>query len=167
MLSTLPNPMLHFREELLPSDAGAVRRLVTATGMFRPHEVDVAVELVDEALNRGEASGYYFIFAEQAGQVMGYGCYGPITVTTHSYDLYWIVVDPSQQGKGLGRDLLQRAEQRIAGRGGRQVYIETSGQETYLPTRRFYERCGYELEATIRDFYAPGDDKLIYVRRLM
>lgn len=159
--------MLHFREELLSSDADSVRRLVAATKMFRPHEIDVAVELVEETLNRGEAAGYHFIFAEQAGEVVGYVSYGPITVTTDSYDLYWIVVDPSQQGKGLGRSLLQLAEQRIAGRGGRQVYIETSGQEIYLPTRRFYDRCGYELEATIRDFYAPGDDKLIYVRRLM
>lgn len=159
--------MLHFREKLLASDADSVRRLVAATGMFRPHEIDVAVELVDETLDRGEASGYHFIFAEQAGQVVGYVCYGPITVTTHSYDLYWIVVDPSQQGKGLGRSLLQRAEQHVAARGGRQVYIETSGQEIYLPTRRFYDRCGYKLEATIKDFYAPQDDKLIYVRRLM
>jgi hypothetical protein len=27
---------------------------------------------------------------------------------------------------------------------------------------RFYERCGYTLQAVIDDFYAPGDSKAIY-----
>lgn len=155
-----------FRDALLTSDRDAVRAIVTATEMFRPNEIDVAVELFDERLARGDASGYHFVLAEDAGQVVGYVCYGPISVTLHSYDLYWIVVGPSHQGKGVGRDLLQQAEQRIKGMGGGQIYIETSGQKVYEPTRRFYDRCGYQLVSTIPDFYAPGDDKLIYVRRL-
>jgi ribosomal protein S18 acetylase RimI-like enzyme len=158
--------MLLFREELRPSDREAIRDVVSATGMFRPNEVNVAVELVDDCLIEGTTSGYHFVLAEEAGRIVGYVCFGPITVTLHSYDLYWIVVEPSQQGKGVGRSLLQQAEERIRELGGRQVYIETSGQEQYQPTRGFYDRCGYELIATIADFYAPGDDKLIYVRRL-
>jgi RimJ/RimL family protein N-acetyltransferase len=34
----------------------------------------------------------------------------------------------------------------------------------YNRTRRFYERCGYREEATLREFYSPGDDKVIYVK---
>jgi ribosomal protein S18 acetylase RimI-like enzyme len=157
---------MQFRETVVESDPSAVRALVTATGMFRPNEIDVAEELVAERLARGEASGYYFILAEEEHRVVGYVCYGPITVTLYSYDLYWIVVHPEHQGRGLGRRLLAEAERRITQQGGRQIYIETSGLPTYEPTRTFYDRCGYELEATIRDFYAPGDDKLVYVRRL-
>lgn len=157
---------MQFRETVLASDSPAVRSLVEATGMFRPNEVDVAEELVVERLARGEASGYHFLFAEEDGQVAGYVCYGPITVTLYSYDLYWIVVHPQHQGRGLGRRLMAEAERRIAQQGGRQVYIETSSLPTYESTRVFYARCGYSLEATIQDFYAPGDDKLVYVRRL-
>jgi ribosomal protein S18 acetylase RimI-like enzyme len=157
--------VVEFRENVLPSDCEAVRWLATATGMFRLNEIDVAVELVQERLRLGAASGYHFVFAESGRKTIGYVCYGPITVTLHSYDLYWIVVDPSCQGQGVGRLLLEQAERRIAEMGGRQIYIETSGQAIYAPTQRFYDRCGYELTATIRDFYAPGDDKLIYVRK--
>ena len=158
--------MIHFRHEAQASDRAEVRRIVEATKMFRPNETDVAVELVDEQLSKGEASGYTFVFADEDSKLAGYVCFGPISVTLHSYDLYWIVVDPLHQGQGLGRRLLQAAERQIAARGGRQIYIETSGREDYGSTRGFYLRCGYEQEATIRDFYAPGDNKVIYVRRL-
>jgi D-alanine-D-alanine ligase len=158
--------MLTFRDNVIATDPEAVRAIVSSTGMFRPNEVDVAVELVEERLQRGESSGYHFVFACDDARVIGYICYGHISVTLHSYDLYWIVVDPTRQGQGLGRQLLREAEERIAALGGRQIYIETSGQDIYVPTRRFYDRCQYQLVATVPDFYAPGDDKLIYVRKL-
>ena len=46
------------------------------------------------------------------------------------------------------------------------MYIETSNRPQYASTRAFYERCGYVCEAVLRDFYAPGDDKVIFVRVL-
>lgn len=160
--------MITLRDTLISSDSQAVRRIVEATAMFRPNEVAVAVELVDECLSKGaDTSGYHFILADDDKTPIGYVCFGRITVTLHSYDLYWIVVDPIYQGHGLGRQLLVAAEQRIQADGGQQIYIETSGQEVYRSTCHFYDRCGYELVATIPDFYAPGDDKLIYVRRFV
>ena len=50
--------------------------------------------------------------------------------------------------------------------GGRRLYAETSGRAQYRPTRRFYRRAGFRREARLRDFYAPGDDKLIFVKEL-
>jgi ribosomal protein S18 acetylase RimI-like enzyme len=158
--------MPHFRHRVLPSDRHAVRGIVEATGFFRPGEVDVAEELVQEHLSRGEASGYFFAFAERDGRLAGYVCYGPIAVTEGSWDLYWIVVHPDVQRQGLGQALLEEAERLIAAAHGRQIYIETSSQPLYQPTQAFYARCGYRLEATMRDFYAVGDDKLVFVKKL-
>lgn len=153
-----------FREEVRESDIAAVRDIVMATKMFYQHEADVAAELVEERLRRGPASGYFFVFAEDKGEVVGYSCYGPIACTLHSYDLFWIAVHPNCQGQGLGKQLLALSEQRIAAAGGKRIYVETSGREVYHPTRAFYERCAYTLEATLKDFYAPGDDKVVYVK---
>src|SRR5688572_28536673 len=114
--------MLTFRDNLLSSDPQAIRDLVAATQMFRANEIDVAVELVEECLAQGDASGYCFVVATEGEQVVGYACFGPITVTLYSYDFYWIVVHPSRQGQGIGRQLLQHAESRIQSRGGRQIY---------------------------------------------
>jgi len=153
-----------FRDEVTPADRQLVRTIVESTGFFHPREVEIAVELVDERLQKGPASGYHFLFAEREGAVHGYACYGLIGCTQASYDLYWLVVEGSTRGQGLGRLLLAEAEERIRRLGGQRVYAETSNRPHYAPTRRFYERSGYLLEALLKDFYAPGDDKAIYVK---
>lgn len=155
-----------WRYEVLPGDRDAVRRLTESTGVFYPFEIDVAVELVDERLARGAASGYDFVFAEEDGRTIGYACFGPIAMTQGSFDLYWIAVEKGRQGCGLGRRLLAEGERLMAASGGRQVYIETSGRDVYEPTRRFYTRCGYRIAGVLNDFYALGDDKVIFVKEL-
>lgn len=151
------------RTTVLPTDTAAVRQIIESTGLFRPGEIGVAVELVQTFLDKGPASGYEFVFAEQKGQVVGYACFGRNVLTVHGWDLYWIAVEQSQQGQGLGRLLLEQVQQHIARAGGGHVYIETSQRADYQATRGFYERCGYKLEAVLADFYAPGDSKAIYV----
>jgi ribosomal protein S18 acetylase RimI-like enzyme len=171
-MANLPNspalpPGIVLRHQPLPGDRAAIRSIVESSGFFSPHEVDVAVELVDERLHRGPASGYHFVFADDPqGRTWGYACYGPIAVTHGSYDLYWIAVDQTYRGQGLGRILLTEAERLIRAEGGRRVYIETSDRAQYAATRGFYQRCGYWQEAVLKDFYAPGDDKAIYVKAL-
>jgi ribosomal protein S18 acetylase RimI-like enzyme len=163
---TMAPPGLAFRDEPRGTDLGRVRAMVEATGFFSPEESAVAVELVDDRLARGPASDYRFVFVEEGERTVGYACFGPVPLTRESWDLYWIVVDPADQGRGAGRTLLAEAERRIALAGGRRIYVETSSRAQYDPTRRFYERCGYSVAATLADFYAPGDGKVIYLKVL-
>ena len=153
-----------FRYEVTPDDRQRVRQIVASTGFFNPAEVDVAVELVDERLAKGPAGDYHFIFADQGPQTSGYVCYGPIAGTEASYDLFWIAVAANIQRQGLGKVLLAEAERLIRQSDGKRIYIETSNRGHYVSTRAFYERSGYALEAVLKDFYAPGDDKAIYVK---
>jgi ribosomal protein S18 acetylase RimI-like enzyme len=157
-----PSPVGALREAPRAADVAAIGRLVRETGYFSESEVEVAQELVQERLHKGEASGYFFLFLEQDDTMAGYCCFGPIACTVGSYDLYWIAVDRRRQGQGLGQWLLHQSERRIAAQGGRHVYIETSGRAQYAGTRAFYERCGYEVAAVLEDFYAAGDAKVIY-----
>lgn len=160
--------MTGFRTGLRAGDSDAVRALVQATGFFSAEEVDVAVELVDEAGTKGSAAGYEFVFADAPGDgaLLGYACFGPIPATASSYDLYWIVVAPNQQGRGLGRKLIREAERAAAGMGATRMYVDTSGRGQYAPTRAFYEAAGYHRAAVLEDFYAPGDAKVIYAKDL-
>lgn len=155
-----------FREEPLPRDLQSVIEIVESSGFFYPPEIDVARELVMERLSKGTQSGYYFLFAETGEGVVGYTCFGPIPCTLQSYDLYWIAVHQSWRGSGIGKDLLRRTEEIIRGMGGTRIYVETSSRDQYRPTNAFYRTCGYRKEATLRDFYGPGDGKVIFVKIL-
>lgn len=156
-----------WREHVAPGDRNTVQSIVASTGFFSDEEVRLAVELVDDFLHRGHESGYAFLFAQQGEHVLGYACYGPIPCTRHSFDLYWIAVHRTEQRRGLGQAIMQQVETRVRKAGGRQLYIDTSGRAQYAPSRAFYQRCGYDQVATLPDFYAPGDEKVIYVKKLV
>lgn len=168
--SRAPSGDLHargftFREQVVEADRENVRRILESTGFFYPEEVEVAVELVEDHLLKGIASGYYFLFAEKGGEVLGYSCFGPIACTKSAFSLYWIAVHSSYRGQKIGRELLARTEEIIVRLGGDQAHVETSNREQYKPTRAFYLSNGYQQAAIFPDFYAPGDDKVVYVKR--
>ena len=156
-----------FRDRVLEEDRSGVREIVASTGFFSDAEVDVAEELVDERLHKGETSGYLFVFAEDAaGRVMGYACYGPVPCTLRSFDLYWIAVRGEARGLGLGRAVLAKVEARLRASGGGKLIAETSSRDQYAPTRAFYLAVGFSEEARIRDYYAPGEDVLYFTKAL-
>ena len=157
---------LVWREEVSSGDRESVRRLCELSGFFSVEEVDMAVELVEERLAKGVASGYHFLFAQHRDTVLGFACYGPIPGTESSWDLYWIAMEEKKRGQGLGRKLQSEVERRTALLGGRRLYAWTSSRDQYLPTRKFYERLGYSHEATLRDYYKPGEHLVIYVKHL-
>lgn len=155
-----------YREIPIPADKESIREIIESSGFFSSDETDVAVELVEERLTKGVRSGYYFLFAECDGKIVAYTCFGPIACTAASYDLYWIAVHDDFRGSGIGKELLKRSEAIIAAQGGKRIYIETASREQYEPTRSFYLRCGYHEEAVLKDFYSPGDDKVIYAKAI-
>jgi len=147
-------------------DREAVSGILEGVGNFSEQEKKIALELIDAWLEVGEASDYLCWVLEDDAGVRGYVCVGPTPLTDGTFDLYWIAVDPSAQGRGYGQALTQLAEDEARARGGRLLLIETASQETYAPTIRFYERAGYELISRIPDFYKVGDDKLTFVKHL-
>lgn len=160
----LDNFPIRFRVQIAPPDREHIFSLTAATGFFSEAEIAVAVELADDKLANGAESTYRFIFAEIAGQTVGYSCYGPIPCTISSFDLYWIAVHPDFQGRGIGRRILRETEKQIVSSGGTRIYVDTAGREQYRPTRDFYASCGYRQAAVLDHFYAPADAKVIFLK---
>jgi ribosomal protein S18 acetylase RimI-like enzyme len=155
--------------KLEPGDRSRIEEIVVSSGKFNDVEIETALELVDEALNEGEESDYIIVVIEWGKvhtKLHGFACYGPTPLTQGVYDLYWIAVDPAAQRKGSGRYLVEYVERDVIKRGGRMLLIETSSQETYGSTIRFYEKNGYEMVARIKNFYRIGDDKLVFSKEL-
>lgn len=157
---------LTFRYDPLPSDIDNVREIITSTGFFLPHEIPVAVELVEERLSKGIDSGYFFVFVQDGDRTISYSCFGTIACTINSYDLYWIATHHDYRGKGVGTLVLNETEKKIKEMGGRAIYIETSNKPLYKPTQYFYEKNGYFKEAVLKDFYDINDHKIIYSKHL-
>ena len=141
-----------------------LEELTRATGFFREEEVATAVELLDESLAGDD--DYRFVGAFEKDDLVGYACWGPTPGTDGTSDLYWIVVDRSRQGAGVGTQLLSEVEGRLLAEGCRLVVVETSSRADYAPTRGFYENRGYTRAATIPGYYAPGDDLVVYTKDL-
>src|SRR5439155_23902065 len=96
----------------------------------------------------------------------GFVYFAPAPMTLGSWHLWWIVVRKETQAKGLGGQMLRFVEDEIRRREGRVLFIETSSQPIYEPTRRFYLKHDYEQHAVLRDFYAAGDDMVIFRKDL-
>lgn len=147
-----------------PEDVKEVIRITSDTGFFRPDEREVAREVLEEAAAKGHASGYQVYVAAWAERLLGYVCFGPTPLTVGTWDIYWIAVDPRYQGQGLGKRLMNLAEERVSCQEGRLILVETSSQDLYHPTREFYRSMQYREVSCIPDFYEPGDAKVTFAK---
>jgi GNAT superfamily N-acetyltransferase len=157
---TLTTPVLR---TLNAADRGRIEEITRAAGLFREEEIPVALEVFD-----GAAAGspdYIALGAEHDGRLAGWICWGPTPCALGTYDLYWMAVDPALQRTGIGTALVRAMERRLAGV-ARLIVVETAGRPDYQATRAFYQARGYAVAATIPDFYAPGDDQVVYVKSL-
>ncbi|MCU7493939.1 MAG: GNAT family N-acetyltransferase [Ignavibacteria bacterium] len=148
--------------KLMAEDREKLSEILRGIVQFNAEEVEVAMELIDVAILRPLQEDYLIYVYEQDGNVIGYHCTGRRPLTDGVFDLYWIVVDPSVQSKGIGRQLLNHAEGIVAQNKGRWLLAETSSKDSYLGTRSFYMKNGYSVVAEIRDFYSLKDNLVIF-----
>jgi ribosomal protein S18 acetylase RimI-like enzyme len=146
-------------------DKAVTMRILLNTPEFTPSEVDLAEEVIDAYLFNPTRSGYFTLVAEDAPVILGFVCYGPTPITEGTWDIYWIAVDQNKQGQGVGRKLMNAAEEKIRQNRGRLILVETSSKPGYEKTNLFYQRIGYIEACRIKDFYMIGDDQVIYEKR--
>lgn len=147
------------------TDIEVINNLLLSTGFFYDYEIAVAIELIEDRLNKGEKSDYNFIFVQVENKTVAFSCYGLNPCTQNTYDLYWIATHKEYAGRKIGKALLQHSEKLIKAKNGAMLIAETSSRALYYNTRKFYENNGYIAEAIIKDFYNINDDKIIYIKR--
>jgi aminoglycoside 6'-N-acetyltransferase I len=130
--------------------------------LFKSAEIEVALELIDTVLNIPSQTDYHLYVMEIEEKVIGYHCTGLRPLTDGVYDLYWIVVDPDNAGKGAGSILLAHAEQLAASKHARWLLAETSLKAQYQQTRDFYVKNNYAVLCEIPHFYTMNDGLIIF-----
>jgi ribosomal protein S18 acetylase RimI-like enzyme len=152
---------------LIPHDREKILSLLRHRGVFSKQEIQVALEVIDEALRHPEKKEYQVFCAfDGDGDLAGYICFGPVPMTDDRYDLYWIVVDEESSRKGVGGELIGFMEAFLAREGARRIYIDTSSSPPYASARSFYEKHGYQVMCTLKDFYRSGDHKMIFMKEV-
>lgn len=134
------------------ADADDVARLLSELGY--PCEVDDAVERIDAIAGNDRQA---LVLARRDGAVCGlialdFMYYLPLgTITCRVTAL---VVTPTAQGLGIGRQLLKEAERRARTGGASRIELTSGSQRT--EAHAFYRACGYK-DSSVRFVKQLGD----------
>lgn len=148
--------------KLKQGDSEKLEAMLKRIPNFNPCEVEVAMELINIAESNPGQQDYNIYVLEKDGKVFGYHCTGKRPLTDAVYDLYWIVADPKATERGIGRKLLEHAEELVRQSKGRWLLAETSSKQSYTQARNFYLRNNYSIVAEINDFYSIGDNLIVF-----
>ena len=152
--------------KLKQADVNEIEKILKKIPAFTHSEVGVAMELVSIAAGNALQTDYHVYVFEVSGKILGYHCTGKRPLTDAVYDLYWIVADPDAEIKGIGKSLLEHAENFVKENNGRWFLAETSSKESYSKTRNFYLRNHFTIVAQINDFYSVGDHLMVFGKYL-
>ncbi|MEO0458212.1 MAG: GNAT family N-acetyltransferase [Cyanobacteria bacterium P01_A01_bin.114] len=143
-----------------PDDASALLALADDAIGFQPDELEeLSHMLTDYFRGDGSRDGDPFWITDDDSGPVGAAYCAPERMTSGTWNLLFIAVRPDCQGQGRGAALVHHVEQLLTARGARMLLIETLA--SFERTRAFYQKCGYQEEARIRDFYAAGADKIV------
>ncbi|MBO9433375.1 GNAT family N-acetyltransferase [Ruegeria sp. R13_0] len=143
-------------------DVGALQEVLRGTELF-PSEL--LPDMVDASLSDGKSSDIW-LTCEANGKAVGF-CYAvPEELAEGAWNMLAIAILPTEQGNGFGGAIVKHLEVELKERGQRILLADTSGTDEFAQTREFYRKNGYSEEARIRDFWAAGDDKVVFWKSL-
>ena len=143
-------------------DINQLKAIVDSSGLFPSEYLE---EMMSDYLEN-EATQDIWFTKEQDNKVVAVGYCEPEKFTEGTYNLLAIGVLKELQGQGIGREMMTYIEQVLKEQSVRVLIVETSSADAFELTRKFYQDLGYHHEATIREFWAEGDDKVIFWKKL-
>ena len=152
--------------DMIPEDSDALVHIAEGTGVFKPMEIDTLREVLADYFATERIRGHRCFALLSGERIVGFAYHAPEPMTEGTWYLYWIAVRAGEQARGMGARLLKAVEEDVRRLGGRVLFIETSGLPHYEKTRRFYLKHGYEQEAVLREYYAAGDDLVVFRKAL-
>ena len=160
---------MHDLRSPLPSDTPALLKIAANSGLFDPHEAEA---LLGRTLTRFHASSLpaghtITVAATSDDDVLGWTYLAPDEHADRVWNFWWIGVAPARHGSDVATALLRRAETVAREAGSRILVVETSDGEALGRARRFYAREGYSDCGRVPDFYALGEAKIVFCKRLL
>ena len=142
-------------------DLPAISVILNDTGLFPSEALD---EMITPFLSGQTSDEQWFVYDGPKLGVAAFGYCRLEPFTSSTWNLLAIGVRSHLQGQGIGAALMKRIEQALSNE--RLLLVETSSLAEFAKARAFYVKCGYELVATIPGYWAKGEDKVIFSKRL-
>ncbi len=153
--------MMEIRK-VLRNDLGELKNVLNTIELFPSEMLD---DLIADYLDIPETEQFWFT-AIQFGKPCAIAYCALEKLTDRTYNLYAIGVQSDDQGKGIGAKLMTFIEDFLRKKGNRILIVDTSSTPEFDRTRTFYLKLGYTKEATIKDFWKEGDDKIVFWKKL-
>ncbi len=163
---------MHSRTDIRPADRddeSAVADLAVVNEMFAPDELGDFTQMFRGAVDGDLAGHQWFVATTPEDGVVGAAYVAPEPFADRVWNLYFLAVRPADHGRGTGTDLVAYVESLLREAGeatARVLVVETSSTGQYAATRAFYLARGFDEEARIREYYGPGDDKVVFWKKL-
>jgi ribosomal protein S18 acetylase RimI-like enzyme len=96
-------------------------------------------------------------------RIIGVTGYCPETKETENiYWLNWFYVHQDFQHHGYGRQLLEHVIGILKNKRARKLFVYTTSDDFYEPTRDFYKKMGFQKEGVLKDYYGKGEHEVYY-----
>ena len=138
--------------------------IIKASGKFDADGLAYVASTLDAYLANSEDAIWLTALANAAPVGVAYCIPEPITDGTWNLLMLWL--QEGFAGKGFGRALVAEVENELLNRNARLLIVETSQLPDFEPARKFYQNYGFQFAAEVKDFFAAGDNKLIYTKPL-
>jgi len=149
--------------KITEEDILALQNVLESIELFPP---EILPEMISDFFENPDTEHLWYTYLQNEVPIALMYC-APEMLTDGTCNLYAIGVAKAHQAKGIGKALLAYLEEVLRQKGKRILIIETSGADEMEPVRKLYEACGYQLEATLHDFWQEGEDKVVYQKYLL
>jgi len=148
--------------QAVQNDLPDLKNIIDSTELFPSDLLD---DMIMPFFQQENGSDFWVVY-EQNKIAIAVAYFAHERMTKGTYNLLLIAVHKDFQGQGIGKTLLHHIEALLKGRDIRILLVETSGLPEFERTRAFYMQNEYRVEAKIAEFYAKGEDKIIFWKSL-
>lgn len=148
--------------EIIRQDIEGLKIVVGSSGLFPPDSLE---EMISEYLESSDSEEIWLTNIDNGRHVAIAYC-APEKFTEGTYNLYAIGVLQERRGEGIGRAMIGHVEEILKKKSARVLIVETSSDDQFILTQKFYKQLGYHHEATIRDFWQEGENKEVFWKKL-
>lgn len=146
-------------------DRGGLAALLADTALFGAEELGAVVDVLDDALD-GRTTNQRWSVATSDGELAAAAMVASEEFGDRVANLLFLGTFQRWRRRGAAAALVRAVAADESERGTRLLLVDTASSAALAPARAVYARHGFKPEASIRDFYGDGEDKVTFARRL-